>query len=422
VVRFIPETHRYQLEYPVGTVLYRTEGWVSNPRFSRDGKTIAFIDHPIFGDDQGSAAMVDLKGNVRKWKQVYGSAQNLAWSADGKEIWFSADLSGVARHLWAAAMDGSERPLLSGPATMDIQDVLPNGRALVTNLAERRVQMIVTPEFPQARDFTWMDWAYSMRFSADGRQLLFGDQHSGDLYGTFLRNVDGSPAVRLGDGDPMDISPDGSYAVSRLPQDPSQIEFLPTGTGEQRQLTHEKFAFQAARWLDNQRLIANANEPGHPVRAYVVDLQGHVTPLTPEGVELRAVTADGKRILLRERRSIGGVTKSVLTIATVATGSGGEVQLGPAVAGPEMGKDEYPLDFNQDGSALFVEHVVGQNQVDIWQLDLATGKRTLLHNAIAPGIPALSNGMLATISRDGKSYAYQYHPALSTLYVIDGLR
>jgi hypothetical protein len=30
--------------------------------------------------------------------------------------------------------------------------------------------------------------------------------------------------------------------------------------------------------------------------------------------------------------------------------------------------------------------------------------------------------MGATVSRDGKNYAYQYHPALSTLYVIDGLR
>ncbi len=86
VVRYVPESHRYRLEYPVGTVLYQTEGWISNPRFSRDGKTIAFLDHAIFGDDQGSVAMVDLKGKVKKWNHVYGSAQFLAWSPDGKEI------------------------------------------------------------------------------------------------------------------------------------------------------------------------------------------------------------------------------------------------------------------------------------------------------------------------------------------------
>jgi hypothetical protein len=48
-----------------------------------------------------------------------------------------------------------------------------------------------------------------------------------------------------------------------------------------------------------------------------------------------------------------------------------------------------------------------------------SNKRTLLHTI--SGIPALSNDMQFTVSRDGKSYAYQYHPALSTEYVIDGL-
>jgi eukaryotic-like serine/threonine-protein kinase len=324
--------------------------------------------------------------------------------------------------LWSAGLDGSERPLLSGPATMDIQDVLPNGRTLVTDLEERRVQMVVTPEFPQPRDFTWMDWAYDQRFSADGKQLLFGDQHSGDLYGSFLRNVDGSQAVRLGDGDPMDISPDGKNVASRLPQDPAQIELLPTGTGEQRQMTHEKFGFQNARWLDNQRLIANGNEPGHPLRAYVVDMEGHVTPLTPEGVEMRAISADGKKMALRERKTVDGVAKSVYTIAPVAVGSGGEVQLGAGVPAPEMAAIEYPIDFNADGSALFIERVVSQSVVEIWLQDFATGKRTLLHSVTPPGIPSLENGLLVTVSRDGKNYAYQYHPALSTLYVIDGLR
>jgi hypothetical protein len=422
IVRYAPESHRYRLEYPVGTVLYQTEGWISNPRFSRDGKTIAFLDHPIFGDDQGSVAMVDLKGRVTKWKRVYGSTQCLAWSPDGKEIWFSAAPTGLARHLWAAAMDGSERSLLSGPSTMDIQDVLPSGRTLVTDLEERRVQMVVTPEFPQPRDFTWMDWAYGMRFSADGKQLLFGDQHSGDLYGTFLRNLDGTPAVRLGDGDPLDISPDGKNVASRLPKDPAQIELLPTGTGEQRQMTHEKFGFQNGRWLDNERLIANGNEPGHPLRAYVVDMEDHVTPLTPEGVEVRAISADGKHIALRAVQSVGGAAKSVYTIAPVTIGSGGDVQLGPGVPVPELATNEYPIDFNTDGSAFFLARVVSQSVVEIWLQEFATGKRTLLHTVTPPGIPSLENGLLVTVSRDGKNYAYQYHPALSTLYVIDGLK
>ncbi len=128
VVRYVPETHRYRLEYPAGTVLYETAGWVSNPRFSRDGKTIAFLDHPIFGDDQGSVATVDMQGKVRKWKGVYGSTQGLAWSPDGKEIWFSGSTGGVTRTMWTAGLDGSERPLLTAPGTLDIQDTVAAGQ------------------------------------------------------------------------------------------------------------------------------------------------------------------------------------------------------------------------------------------------------------------------------------------------------
>jgi hypothetical protein len=51
VVRDINGQNR--LEYPSGKVLYQTAGWISNPRFSPNGKYIAFIDHPERRDDAG---------------------------------------------------------------------------------------------------------------------------------------------------------------------------------------------------------------------------------------------------------------------------------------------------------------------------------------------------------------------------------
>ena len=240
VVRFIPETHLYHLEYPVGKVLYETSGWISDPRFSRDGKKIAFIDHPIFGDDLGSVAVIDLAGHLQKLSDSYGSAQGLAWSPKGDEIWFSAVSDGVYRALFATTLSGHVRALLSAPGNIDIQDALPDGRVLVADVNTRIILMVSTPGSTKERDFSWMDWAWLPHFSSDGQQILFGDQHSGKLYGTFLRNMDGSPAVRLGDGDPLDISADGKWALSRLPIGPDQLELLPTGAGEPRQLTHSK--------------------------------------------------------------------------------------------------------------------------------------------------------------------------------------
>jgi hypothetical protein len=51
-----------RLEYPIGKVLYETGGWISHPRFSPQGDKIAFLDHPVQGDDSGSLAVVDLQG------------------------------------------------------------------------------------------------------------------------------------------------------------------------------------------------------------------------------------------------------------------------------------------------------------------------------------------------------------------------
>src|SRR5208282_5223239 len=45
---------RNRLEFPIGKVLYETSGWISHPRVSRKGDLVAFLDHPLPGDDGGS--------------------------------------------------------------------------------------------------------------------------------------------------------------------------------------------------------------------------------------------------------------------------------------------------------------------------------------------------------------------------------
>ncbi len=56
---------RNRLEFPIGKPLFETGGWVGHPRVSPKGDLIAFIDHPVQGDDSGSLAVVDMAGKVK---------------------------------------------------------------------------------------------------------------------------------------------------------------------------------------------------------------------------------------------------------------------------------------------------------------------------------------------------------------------
>jgi len=407
VVRFVPERHVYRLEYPAGKVLYETGGWVSHPRFSRDGKRIAFLDHPSFGDDQGMVAVVDLEGHRKQLSGSYTSAQGLTWSPRGDEIWFSAITDGVYRSLFATTLAARARPLLSAPGNIDIQDALPDGRVLVDDMNVRRILMVSTPDHPQSRDFSWMDWAMGMRFSADGKQILFGDEHSGPMYGTFLRNLDGSPAVRLGDGDPADLSADGKWAISLLPTVPDQLVALPTGAGESRQLTHSNVDHISGRWLSDDRIFTVGNEPGHRERTYLADLSGHETPLTPEGIRALAATSDGKYLL----------TYNIASEFQLFPLDGGQPQ--PL---PQLQKGDRPLDFSADNAAIFVRREGHEGAVEIWRVELSGTKRVLLHTITLSEGPAVTGGMGVAVSRDGKSFAYQYGRRISTEYIVEGLR
>jgi eukaryotic-like serine/threonine-protein kinase len=408
VVRFLPERHVYTLEYPVGKVLYETQGWVSDPRFSGDGKYIAFDDHPTFGDDKGSVAVIDMEGHKKILSGVYASAQGLAWSPKGDEIWFSAVDVGVYRSMYATNLAGKVRSLLSVPGNVDIQDTRPDGRVLLASVNGRLVLMVSTPGSTKERDYTWMDWTSTIRFSRDGKVILFGDQHSGPLYGTFLRNMDGSPAVRLGDGDPLDISDDGKWAISVLQTGPNQLLLMPTGAGEPRQLTHTNVDHDIGRFLPDGRFFCNGNEPGRRARAFIIDMKGNETPLTAEGIVGVAVSPDGEELLTQDSDSG--------KFGMFAVGGGKAREL------PQLQDGDQPLDFSSDGNAVLLRRRGSENGAEIWRVEMGSGKRTLIRTISLPAVTSITGRPAPIISRDGKNYAYRYYIRSSAEYLVEGLK
>ena len=114
---------RNRLEYPIGKPLYETGGWIGHPRVSPKGDQIAFIDHPVQGDDSGSLAVIDLSGHKKTLSGEWFTIQGVAWSPNSKEVWFTASKSGVDRTLYAITLDGKERMVLRLPGAVMILDI-----------------------------------------------------------------------------------------------------------------------------------------------------------------------------------------------------------------------------------------------------------------------------------------------------------
>ncbi len=407
----------YQIEYPVGHVLFESKGWISHLRFSPVAHSIAFIDHPALWDDRGSICILDTQGkDVGQEKELssgWESAEGLAWSPRGDEVWFTAADRGSDRGLFAVNLSGKVRTVLHVPGGLTLQDVAPDGRVLITFNTARLALAATALGGRNFVDLSWHDWSIAKDISRDGRLVLFEDASEavGPSYAVALRNIDGSLPVRLGDGSAGGLSPDGRWAISVSTDAPQHVTLLPIGPGQPRTLTVpglEHIQNGAARFLpDGKRITVNGNEPGHLPRCYLVDLDGG-TPkaITPERVVGGRVSPDGRYIY--------------------ALTPGTEVVLYPMDGGPPKSIPGLQATFlaaqwSADSSALY-GYVAGELPARVYRVEIATGKKTLVQ-ALSPVVPA---GVVSVapviVSQDGTRFAYSYSQVMSVLYEIKGLR
>jgi serine/threonine protein kinase/Tol biopolymer transport system component len=402
---------RKRLEYPPGKVIWQAEGWIGNPRIRPDGKTIAFINHPQPRDDGGSVSAIDLNGNKKTLSDGWDSIQGLAWSPNGEEIWFTATRTGGDRSLYAVDLSGKVRLLARVPGELTIHDVGKDGSILMTRGNDRAGMIGLAPGATKERDLSWLDWSVPGNLSPDGKTILFQEagEGGGPKYAVYLRKTDGSPAIRLGEGTGMSLSPDGKWALARFNVTPSPLILLPTGVGEAKPLKDDGLNHIAASFLpDGTHIVFTGSETGHGVRLYTESLEdAKPHPISPEGVGPGVVLSfDGRWVA-----DIGPDRKIYLTPT-----AGGEPRLLP---GQEP--DEVATGWSQDGSEVFVLRR-GQVPAQVYRVNVSTGKRTLwkqVEPADSAGIDTVGRIML---SADSKSYVYSYVRTLSDLYLVEGLK
>src|SRR3984893_99244 len=149
---------RYRLEYPGGTLLYETSGWISDARVSPDGQTVAFLDHPLLGDDRGMVAIVDRQRKKTTLSQVWPGEAGLAWAPGGKEIWFTAGDEDFYT-IRAVSLSGKQRVVMRSLGDLELQDISKDGRVLVTSFQRRLGLIGSAPGERQEHDWSWFDYS-----------------------------------------------------------------------------------------------------------------------------------------------------------------------------------------------------------------------------------------------------------------------
>jgi serine/threonine protein kinase/Tol biopolymer transport system component len=400
---------RDRIEYPLGKVLYQSNGWISHIRLSPQADKIAFINHPALWDDRGIVYLVDLSGQATKLSQEWDSADGLSWSPEGKEIWFTAAENGYTRGLLASDTKGGIRTLLRIPAGMTLQDIAPDGRVLMTRDTER-IAMATAGREGKAVEISWHDWDIAKDISPDGQSVVFEDasEAAPPNYLVDIRKIDGSPPIQLGEGSAGGLSPDGKWAIAIIVGTPGRVTLYPIGPGSPRAVPVtglERIHNGSSHFLvDGKRITINGNEPGHGVRCYLVNLDGgKPTPITPEGITGGLVSPDGQFIIANDPVALypiaGGAPRSI----------------------PNLQPGFVPIQWAEDKSSVY-GYRRGKTPTTVYKVDLTSGKQTIVRELEPETTAGLVTIAPVVVTRDGSRFVFSYYQVISTLYVVSGLR
>ena len=209
-----------------------------DPRFARDGRSIAFVrsvnevTKDLYRTPVDGGTPTRLSFDNRK-------INGLAWSPDGERLLFTSTRSGMYG-LWSVAPDGGDlRQLSMGnenvqqPATAAGVDAIAFEHWMHRSQL-RQIDLVQRTELDAGRYFRSTRWDSSPAWSPDGTRIAFSSNRSGP-HGIWVSQRDGRDAVPIADfggafiDNPawspdgaliaFDGSPDGKSAIFTVPQD-----------------------------------------------------------------------------------------------------------------------------------------------------------------------------------------------------------
>jgi hypothetical protein len=418
VIRDTGADRPWTVEFPAGKTVHETQAaW--SLRVSPDGRHVAFFEGPMmFGSaPQAMITVVDKSGRkstvTRDW-----AGFGLAWAPSGTEIWFTATRPApgeFAPSLHAVSLSGVERPVYRAADWLVLHDISADGRVLLSRNTIRINLTCQRAGETNERDLTWQLASAAKGISPDGKTVIFEDELLSSPSGNpviFSRNIEGAPAIAIGEGSGATLSPDGKWVLALRGKD---LVLLPTGVGATVTLPRGGLARAGnGAWLpDSKRIVFTGYTADHTPRGYLQEIPaGLPRAITPSGVVLadRAAAPDENAVLGR-----AGATWALFPL------QGGDGRPVPALTSGDL-----PLQWSHGGRYVYtVASVEGARQaaIGVSRVEVATGSRTMW-KTLTPPDPVGVEDMRETlvITPDAQSYCYSYMRRLGDLFVVDGLK
>jgi len=415
------EKGEYRVEFPLGNVIYTSDRWLDFVRISPRGDYVAFVSY-VFGADSGRILILDRKGKLAaRSPEDLASVEGVAWSPDGNEVWFGATTQQAwANSIYAMTPSGKQDVVLRLPGMLRLYDVSRDGRVLLSKDVWRTEMEFQTAKDAATRSLSWFDCSNVSSISSKGDKVAFFECGEATAvsylsylgYVSYLRKTDGSPAVKLGDGQCPVFSPDEKWVLAKR-FSPTRLALLPTGIGEAKEMdAHGMQDFSNLGWMPNGSEIYFAGNDGHGWRMYTQDLdKGEIRTLTPPilvdpvWMPNQLVSPDARFCFSRDLIRTGWLYSL----------TGGE----PQVVKGLLSEDKW-IGWSSDGKSAFVFQDEGTEAL-IFQLDPVSGRRRLVKKAAPQDLSGVTTVSPVRITPDGKAYAFTYNRSLSDLFVVQGV-
>jgi Tol biopolymer transport system component/DNA-binding winged helix-turn-helix (wHTH) protein len=287
----------------------------SDPRFSSDGKQIAFLR--VFGQTYEVFTVPATGGEPNQLTNDKSAVSGLTWDAKGENLIFASRRNGNQSNLWKISANGGEPEMLvTGGKNVVNPAISTDGKtiAFVEELRDTNIwQINISDQGNSETKLISSSRAdHSPAFSPDGSKIVFASDRTSH-YEIWVADADGKNQRQLtflqqSAGSPR-FSPDGKFIVFDSQEGQrSDVFVIPTEGGQARNLTASETREVLPSWSADGRFVYfTANKNGSNQLWKIPAEGGESVQITKNGAFESFASPDGKLIYFTKSRSEFGV-------------------------------------------------------------------------------------------------------------------